>query len=168
MGREGFVTGWRNASASSNAIDTIGRQTTYVRDLRARLSNDTDLFRTIYRYTFNLIKPENQKSAPMEAATDFWKMFFSSAAEKKGTLPWNSRDTKWLDLWIDFYQAKVGRPVNKDLWNMVLELVLKIKETGGENLEWWNENAAWPMAIDEFVVHVKEQRKALESMDVSY
>ena len=55
---------------------------------------------------------------------------------------------------------------------MVMELVSKTKEEGGESLEWWNENGAWPMAIDEFVEFVKERRREsmsgqLDGMDTS-
>jgi DCN1-like protein 1/2 len=63
-------------------------------------------------------------------------------------------------MWCEFYESQVKRPVNKDLWNMVGELVQKTKEPGGESLEWWTEDGAWPMAVDEFVSWVKEKRKA--------
>lgn len=105
----------------------------------------------------------------MDAALEFWQMFFGG---KKGGIEWNSRRTLWLDWWLEFYETKTKRPVNKDLWNMLMELVSKTKEEDGESLEWWNENGAWPMAIDEFVEFVKERRKAnvggqLDGMDTS-
>ena len=93
----------------------------------------------------------------MDAALEFWQMFFGGKA--KGGTEWNSRRTPWLDWWLEFYETKTKRPVNKDLWNMVMELVSKTKEEGGESLEWWNENGAWPMAVDEFVEFVKERRR---------
>lgn len=101
----------------------------------------------------------------METAIDFWQMFFHA---EKGGVEWNTASTKWLDLWIEYYENKNKRPVNKDLWNMVGELVLKIKEPGGESLNWWTEDGAWPMAVDDFVNYVKEKRKPqVDSMDVS-
>lgn len=101
----------------------------------------------------------------METAIDFWRMFFQA---EKGGLEWNTTSTKWLDLWIEYYELNNKRPVNKDLWNMVGELVLKIKEPGGGNLNWWTEDGAWPMAVDDFVTYVKEKRKSHEdTMDVS-
>jgi DCN1-like protein 1/2 len=101
----------------------------------------------------------------MDSAMDFWNMFFRKG---KGGIEWNSSKTKWLDMWLDYYGNNSGRPVNKDLWNMVGELVTKINEPGGESLEWWTEDGAWPMAVDEFIASVKEKRsRDGESMDIS-
>ena len=173
--RENFVSGWRSLTGSANgtnqsqAYDTISKQSAHINTLRRRLVTEPAYFRDIYRSTFRLAKPENQKSVPMDAALEFWQMLFGG---KKGGIEWNSRRTPWLDWWLQFYETKTKRPVNKDLWNMLMELVTKTKEEDGEGLEWWNENGAWPMAIDEFVGFVKERRKAvtggqLDGMDTS-
>jgi DCN1-like protein 1/2 len=82
-------------------------------------------------------------------------MFFDS---DKGGIEWNSDSTPWLDWWLEYYETKYKRPANKDLWNMVGELVNKTREPGGENMHWWSEDGAWPMAVDEFVSFVKEKR----------
>jgi DCN1-like protein 1/2 len=175
--REHFVSGWRsllsaglNATGPAQAHDTISKQSAHIASLRRRLASEPAYFKEIYRSTFRLAKPENQKSVPMDAALEFWLMFFGGKA--KGGMEWNSRRTPWLDWWLEFYETKTKRPVNKDLWNMVMELVSKTKEEGGESLEWWNENGAWPMAIDEFVEFVKERRRGcmggqLDGMDTS-
>ena len=88
---------------------------------------------------------------------------------------WNSASTKWLDLWLEFCETKVTRPVNKDLWNMLGDMIIRTREAGGESLDWWSEDGAWPMAIDDFIKFVKEKRgegktakaAAPESMDMS-
>ncbi|KAK5044788.1 hypothetical protein LTR84_010444 [Exophiala bonariae] len=162
--RAAFVSGWRNLPGDKS-YDTISRQSNYVSVLRQKLSTDTRYFKQVYRNAFKLAKPEGQRSVPMETAVDFWQMFFQA---EKGGVQWNTTSTKWLDLWIEYYENNNKRPVNKDLWNMVGELVLKIKEPGGENLTWWTEDGAWPMAVDDFVNFVKEKRKTQEdTMDVS-
>ena len=168
--RENFVSGWRSLSSSTSSsingigvnpttqtCDTVSKQCAHITSLRKRLASDPAYFKEIYRSTFRLAKPENQKSVPMDAALEFWQMFFGGKA--KGGIEWNSRRTPWLDWWLAFYEARIKRPVNKDLWNMVMELVTKTKEDGGESLDWWSENGAWPMAVDDFVVFVKERRK---------
>ena len=176
--RDAFTSGWLSASTSatsntnprSNApaqpFDTVSRQAAHIASLRKRLTTDPAYFKTIYRSAFKLAKPENQRSVPLESALEFWKMFFSSSS---GGIEWNTRGTKWLDLWLEFYETQSKRPVNKDLWNMVGELVIKTKEPGGESLEWWTEDGAWPMAVDEFVAWVKDKRKANgeDAMDIS-
>lgn len=162
--RAGFVSGWRNIPGDK-AYDTISRQSQYVSVLRKKLSTDAVYFKQVYRNAFKLAKPEGQRSVPMETAIDFWQMFFQAG---KGGVEWNTASTRWLDLWIEFYETNNKRPVNKDLWNMVGELVLKTKEPEGESLSWWTEDGAWPMAVDDFVTYVKEKRKTNgDSMDIS-
>ena len=164
--RESFISGWTAASTTSpnspippppKPLDATPRQQAYVSTLRKRLTSDPVYFKTVYRSSFKLAKQnESQRSVPLDAAIEFWKMFFSTSS---GGIEWNSKATPWLDLWCEFYETQGKRPVNKDLWNMVGELVQKTKEPGGESLEWWTEDGAWPMAVDEFVAWVKEKRK---------
>lgn len=92
-------------------------------------------------------------------------MFFRQG---KGGIEWNTATTNWLDMWCEYYETQSKRPVNKDLWNMVGELVQKTREPDGESLGWWKEDGAWPMAVDEFVASVKEKRKVGgDTMDTS-
>lgn len=163
--RDAFVSGWRNASTTDNPCDTIDRQAKYISSLRAKLGTDPTYFKQVYRNSFKLAKPESQRSIPLDSALEFWTMFFG---EGKGSLQWNTSSTKWLDIWLEYYQTKNKRPVNKDLWNMTGELVMKTKEPGGENLEWWSEEGAWPMAVDDFVKIIKDKRAAGgDTMDTS-
>ena len=51
---------------------------------------------------------------------------------------------------------------------MVGELVVKTTEPGGDTLTWWTEDGAWPMAIDEFVAHIKKKGAgSADKMDTS-
>jgi len=163
--RDPFISGWRSVSTSSKQYDSTASQAQYVDVIRKKVATDTVYFKQVYRYAFKLAKPEGQRSVPMDSAIDFWNMFFRQG---KGGIDWNASSTSWLDLWTEFYEAKSKRPVNKDLWNMVGELVLKTREPDGESLGWWTEDGAWPMAIDDFVAFVKEKRKSDgDSMDTS-
>lgn len=163
--RESFISGWRSVSAGSKQYDSISNQAQYVDVLRKKLTSDPAYFKQVYRNAFKLAKPEGQRSVPIDSAIDFWNMFFRSG---KGGIEWNTATTKWLDMWCEFYEAHSKRPVNKDLWNMVGELVSKTREPRGESLEWWTEDGAWPMAIDDFVAYVKEKRKSDgDTMDTS-
>ena len=155
--RDNFVNGWSNASSPSAPLDSTARQAAHINILRKQLVGDPAYFKQVYRSAFKLAKSESQRSVPMESAIDFWRMFFSSST---GGVEWNTRQTLWLDLWCEFYESQSKRPVNKDLWNMVGELMMKTREDGGETLSWWSEDGAWPMAVDEFVAWIKERRKA--------
>ncbi|RMZ75676.1 hypothetical protein DV737_g5187, partial [Chaetothyriales sp. CBS 132003] len=177
--RKAFVSGWLNASTTTTTttttaaatatarpsartataataqqpqpLDTIPRQSAHVSLLRKRLTSDPAYFKTIYRAAFKFAKPEHQRSVPLESALEFWKMFFSAAS---GGIEWNNgrRGVQWLDLWLEFYETQGKRPVNKDLWNMVGELVLKTKEEPDEQtIDGWRADGAWPFAIDDFI-----------------
>ncbi|EXJ84103.1 hypothetical protein A1O3_04770 [Capronia epimyces CBS 606.96] len=163
--RDSFISGWRSVSTPDKLYDTIARQAQYIDIIRKKLAKDPAYFKQVYRNAFKLAKPEGQRSVPMDSAIEFWNMFFR---EGKGGIQWNTPTTEWLDLWCAHYETHSKRPVNKDLWNMVCELVLKTREPGGESLEWWTEDGAWPMAVDDFVASVKAKRKSEgDTMDVS-
>ncbi|KIW64527.1 hypothetical protein PV04_09454 [Phialophora macrospora] len=162
--REPFVSGWRSVSTGDKQYDTVSKQAQYIDAIRKRLSTDSNYFKQVYRNAFKLAKPEGQRSVPMDSAIDFWNMFFRQG---KGGIEWNTTSTKWLDLWCEFYESQSKRPVNKDLWNMVGELVMRTKEPGGESFDWWSEDGAWPMAIDEYVGFMKKRSGDGDSMDTS-
>lgn len=163
ISREGFVAGWQNAATSSNTCDTIDRQAQHAASLRTKLAKDTAYFKQVYRKAFDYAKPAGQRSVPLDDAFAYWDMFFRAG---NGGIEWNTPQTKWMDLWDEYYKSKNKRPVNKDLWNQVYQLVTKTREPNGETLEWWTEDGAWPTAVDDFVSFVKEKRQA-GNMDTS-
>ena len=177
--REGFIQGWLHPPALPSSgspiippADTIARQSAYASQLRTAISSDAQVFKRVYRHAFILCKPEGQRNVPAEVATEMWRLFFTSqngGVDIAGTTP-------WLDWWINFYETKVKRPVNKDLWNMFGEMVSKIQEeqvkgTASESdpkagFGWWSEEGAWPGAVDDFVEWVVAKRKE-SAMDTS-
>lgn len=161
--RDGFVTGWTNASTPSNSCDTLDRQKAYIKSLVQKLSSDPSYFKQVYKGSFKYAKSEGQRAIPVEHAFAFWDMFFSG---QQGGIDWSSPRTKWYDLWREYYTSKNNRPVNKDLWNQVAELVSKTREPGGESLSWWSEDGAWPTAVDDFVAFVKK-KKGADGMETS-
>lgn len=48
--------------------------------------------------------------------------------------------------------------VSKDVWEQTGKFVLKTLEPGGEGMEWWSEDGAWPGVVDGFVEFVREKR----------
>lgn len=166
LSREGFTAGWQSASTPSNPCDTVDRQAAYAKTLQSRLTNDPTYFRQVYKNAFKFAKPPNQRAIPMDDAFAYWDMFFR---EGHNGIEWNSKTTRWMDLWTEFYKEKVKRPVNKDLWNQVAELVKKTQEPNGETLDWWSEDGAWPTAVDQFVQFIKDKRGPTDegNMDIS-
>ena len=184
--RDAFINGWLNVppppgsgSTFTPPCDTIARQAAYMKQLRTQIQTDPATFKKVYRYTFNICRPEGQRNVPAETATEMWRLFFSTENGGVNIGGNSATATPWLDWWIEFYESKYKRPVNKDLWNMFGEMMFKIQEeeqnkTDGGDVKdlkagfgWWSEDGAWPGAVDEFVEWVVEKRKAGGAMDVS-
>jgi DCN1-like protein 1/2 len=162
--REPFVKGWVAVSDTGNkGLDSISKQSAYLATARKKLSKDRDFFKKTYRATFTVLKPENQRALPIDTATDAWSMLFDNS---KGGMSWvtpTAASVDWLELWLTFIKDTYKRPVNKDLWNMAGELFLKTTEDNAEKLSWWNEEGAWPMAIDDFLVSVRDSHAEVGS-----
>jgi len=62
-----------------------------------------------------------------------------------------------LDWWLEFLETKWKKGVNRDMWDQLLVFAMKTIEM--DDLSFWSEDGAWPGAIDEFVMFVKEKRK---------
>ncbi|PGH15435.1 hypothetical protein AJ79_02411 [Helicocarpus griseus UAMH5409] len=155
--RESFVEGWKNIDC-----DTIAKQASHAANLRARLPNEPDLFRRVYRYAFLICRLQGQRNLTLEIATEQWRLFFTAS---NGGVTWNTRTTPWLDWWIEFVEGNWKRPVNKDLWEQVEVFMRKTRED--EAFSWWSEDGAWPGAIDEFVGFVQAKRGGKsEAMEV--
>ncbi|KAF2838101.1 DUF298-domain-containing protein [Patellaria atrata CBS 101060] len=157
IARDGFVQGWTIAN-----IGDLKSMAAFVSRRRESLSNELSTFRRIYKHSFFVAKPPNQKSAPLESALEFWKVLFQSPG-----LEWRSANTPWLDYWLEFLEAKWKKSVNKDMWDQTLAFAEKTLLD--ESLSWWDENGAWPGVVDDFVEWVKERRgDAKEEMDLDY
>lgn len=156
--RDAFIRGWTAASSEAGKpLDTVAKQATYMETLRSRLTIDHAYFRSIYRATFKFGLSDGARSMPVDTASEFWNQFFGVGS---GGIAWvtpTAPNVPWLALWLDYVSNKHKRPINKDLWNMVCELCLKSIEPGAEKLEWWNEDGAWPMAVDEFMTWIQTQ-----------
>jgi len=155
--RDGFVDGWTEAG-----VDTLPKMRDAIAHRRAQLSRDQELFRSVYHHTFVLALQERQKSLPMEMAIEFWKVLFSEPG-----FVWQTANTPWLAWWFEFYQSKIKKAVNKDLWKQTLNFAIAtIKD---DSLSFWSEESSWPSVIDEFVEWVRTEKRPSagnEAMDV--
>jgi DCN1-like protein 1/2 len=146
MTRAGFLEGWQNH-------DTVDKQRSLVLQRRGNLTVPTSLpyFRVLYRYTFLVARLPNQKAVLLDNAVEYWRLIFSPPS-----IEWKTESTNWLELWIRFCQEEWKKSVNRDVWNQTMEFALRSKED--EKLGFWDENAAWPGVIDDFVAWVQKER----------
>ena len=145
--REGFVDGW-----SEVGVDSLPKMRNTILTRRSNLSTQRDLFKKVYNHTFVLALQEKQKALPMEMATEFWRVLFTRPA-----FAWRTSTTPWLDWWFEFYESKVKKAVNKDLWKQTLQFAEQTMKD--DTLSFWSEESSWPSVIDEFVEWVKTDKR---------
>jgi DCN1-like protein 1/2 len=154
--RQGCVDGLAAANA-----DSLPKISAIVEQRRSQLPSGGDAFRAVYNHTFALGLQERQKSLAMEMALEFWKLLFSTPA-----FDWRTDSTPWREWWLEFYEAKIKKAVNKDLWKQTL--VFALETVKDDSMSFWSEESSWPSVIDEFVAWVKEKRgKGAEAMDTN-
>ncbi|KAI5290237.1 Scaffold-type E3 ligase [Ascosphaera aggregata] len=147
--RDKFIEGWQSVPG----ISTIESMRNHAQMLRSRILQEPTLYRRIYKYTFPVSRMPPARTLPLEIAVDQWQLLFTS---EKGGINMNTYTTPWLDLWLEFVKTKHNRPINKDLWEQI-EVFLESAKND-ETLDWHSEDGAWPGAIDDFVVFVREKR----------
>ncbi|KAF7373799.1 Defective in cullin neddylation protein [Mycena sanguinolenta] len=71
-------------------------------------------------------------------------------------LPTGGWKPEYVEWWFEFLQEKGGKGVSKDTWNMFHDFVRTIDV----RFETYDETAAWPSTIDDFVLYAKERVNA--------
>ncbi|KAM3544415.1 hypothetical protein ARSEF1564_002663 [Beauveria bassiana] len=141
---KGYVEGWKDSDVNASHKD----HAKYVRKLVKTLPTDAALFKRVYKHTFVAGREKDQKSLSLENALVYWDMLFAPPG-----MQWKSEHRDWLPLWKEYLNEKWHHSVNRDMWNMTLEFAFKSMED--DSLSFWDENGAWPGAIDDFVAWCK-------------
>lgn len=146
-----------------------------VPDLRSSFSHDEALFKKVYLFTYNFARTPNQKSLPLESATEYWKLLFAK------------RFKTHMNNWINFLETEYKRSIAKDTWNCMYDFVqladsdptLASYDTDGMlfhpfvsffhfGLFWaYGWLGAWPSILDDFVGYVRRKQGGGASMDIS-
>ncbi|GAA5997032.1 hypothetical protein JCM5350_002712 [Sporobolomyces pararoseus] len=152
--------------------DTLEKQKDFVekRIVKEQLKErDGEFFKKVYNFSFDYAKQEGQKSMPFEIAQELWNLLIpldpyspssSSSSTTTTTTTTNGGggsgfDKERLEWWIDFLEnEKGGKVVSKDTWCLFLEFTRTIDR----DFKSYDEEAAWPSLIDDFVAHVREKR----------
>ncbi|GAA5911893.1 NEDD8 ligase DCN1 [Sporobolomyces salmoneus] len=147
--RENWVKNWVSLQA-----DTAEKQKDYVEGtLKKQLERDEEVFKRVYVYSFDYAKPEGQKSMPFEIAQELWNLLIPLDPALK-TKSGNGFDQERLGWWIEFLTENGSKVVSKDTWSLFLEFTRTIDGDFGN----YDEEAAWPSLIDDFVLHVRDTR----------
>lgn len=145
-----------------NSCDTLDKQKAYVNNLKDTLPRNKEAFTKVYNYTFQLAKTAGQKAVPLDTASAYWELLFTSPLS---AVKWKSDTSPWTTWWIEFLNSQWKRSINKDVWNQTLKFAVLTLED--EAMGFWSEEASWPSVIDEFVDWVKKEKRAgtVDSME---
>ncbi|PPR02288.1 hypothetical protein CVT24_011626 [Panaeolus cyanescens] len=164
--RKGWVDGWKAIGA-----DSIPAMQEALQRLREKLASDSVYFKSVYAHTFDFARSEGQRSLGLETAQAFWDLLLTHGFSGRALTTSNAREgnddvdmdgkvsgwkeeyTKW---WFEFLTEKKLKGISKDTWLMFLDFVRSIDADFSN----YDENAAWPSTIDDFVEYAREKLKS--------
>nr|KAJ3399664.1 DCN1-like protein 1 [Polyrhizophydium stewartii] len=132
--RKGWLAGWTELQC-----DNLPAMKAAVARMRDEL-NDPDSAKKIYLFTFNFAKQSNQKTLSLESAIAFWDLLLAGKYTH-------------LDLWKQFLEETHGKSITKDTWALFWDFV----ETAKDDFSNHDDDGAWPLLIDNFVVYAREK-----------
>ncbi|EAU87963.1 defective in Cullin neddylation protein 1 [Coprinopsis cinerea okayama7 len=159
--KQGWVEGLK-----SLGVDSIQGLKALLPKLRNQLGSDPKYFKKVYSHTFDFARNEGQRSLGLDTAQAFWALLLPHGLEG-GALSHVDEDQdvsmngaggegfkrEYVDWWFEFLQAKGGKGVSKDTWNMLFDFVRTIDS----QFKNYDPEAAWPSTIDDFVEYARQR-----------
>mmetsp|Transcript_806 Transcript_806/g.1556 ORF Transcript_806/g.1556 Transcript_806/m.1556 type:complete len:256 (-) Transcript_806:420-1187(-) len=136
--RKEFVT-----AMAALQCDTPAKITAELASMKSQLGANSSLYKQFYRWVFSFFLQQleqGRKTLDKEQAVDVWKVVLA------GHFP-------LLDKFVAFMEQHEEQHVNEDLWNQVYDFACEITP----DLSNWEDDGAWPVAIDDFVASVQQQ-----------
>ncbi|ODV79340.1 uncharacterized protein CANTADRAFT_6477 [Suhomyces tanzawaensis NRRL Y-17324] len=115
-------------------------------------------FHKLYDFTFGfLMELENQKLLDYELAIEYWKLLLPIVISVSGA----DTDTvehinKRTQQWYDFVSNEYTRAFSKDSWSMFYLFFKEIVVSDPVGFKDYDEMAAWPSVMDEYIEYLKE------------
>lgn len=140
--RDEFVGGLQQLGCDS--LEKINKKLPELRgDLR-----DPGKWREIYNYAFSWAKEKNQKCLQLDVAVGMWQLLFAE-----------ERRWQYVDEWCAFLQEHHNRAISRDTWVQLFEFARAV----APDFSNFDESAAWPYLIDEFVDHMRQRKDGMEA-----
>lgn len=133
--RKEFCAGWAKLGA-----DTVGKMKAQIKAMGKEMTGNTDRFKSFYRWVFELSKEEEgRKTIDKDVAIQMWGLLLPGHFEN-------------LAVWCTYITNHKSKVISKDLWEQLYEFAKDVRA----DLSNYDEDAAWPSAIDEFVEDLQE------------
>lgn len=153
--RQEFVNTWKKLS-----LTTPEDMAPYVREQTLHwLSRDLE-FDKVYKFTYGfLLEQDGQKLLPYDLCIDYWRLLLVYGKYKE-----NEPLVERLEQWCTFIEAEQQRGISRDTWDMFNLFVREIMLPDPEEMKEYDDMAAWPSVIDEYIEYLRENKLIKESM----
>jgi hypothetical protein len=112
-----------------------------------RSLNQTPQFKQFYKWLFGHCKEdEKKKTIPAELAIQLWRIVLGD----------KMKEYPLLEPWLLFVQKNAQeelQAISKDIWEQLLDFLAEVQKPSD-----YDESAAWPVAIDEFMEEHKHSQ----------
>jgi len=114
-----------------------------IRSLKSSIENlrpqiyDQKNFRDFYLWCFDYFRDSRYKTMDLETAKAVWAQLLKEQYTH-------------LDLWLEFIEAN-ARAISRDTYSLFLNFIWSV----ADDFSGYDDTAAWPVLIDEFVEHAK-------------
>lgn len=144
ISRDEFVNGFYAQGCSS--LDELKK---CVQDKCKAINRDNKQWRSFYKWVFQYVKEdEKKKTIDSSIAIQLWNILFQK----------DKHSMKLADQWMKYADAQKDKElkvVSKDLWEQIYDF---LKETKSVD-DYDDAGGSWPVAVDEFVEWLQEQKK---------
>ncbi|KAI8447452.1 Cullin binding-domain-containing protein [Phakopsora pachyrhizi] len=151
-----FLSQQPTRTLQSNS-ELVGFQIDAINGLDRRLRSEASYFQNVYRFIFDFGRDEGQKSLALETAIAFWELILHITPN----LDSNVFKPVYLKWWFELLQQR-NKSVTRDTWNLFLDFILQLDD----RFENYDESAAWPSLIDDYVALAKNKLNE-DDMDLS-
>lgn len=154
--REAFLNNWTEVQAFNieemkEFLDKYQQSVVFNGD-----SENSLHFEKLYNFTFDfLMELETQRLLDYESALDYWKLLLPIVIEHSNPGVGGSVATR-ANQWYEFVETVHKRGFSKDSWSMFYIFFRDIVVPDPEHLGEYDEMAAWPSIIDEYVEYLRE------------
>ncbi|KAL6761349.1 Cullin binding-domain-containing protein [Haematococcus lacustris] len=128
--------------SGTQAVEFVGRHRTSI----AWETMTPDMFAKFYRFMFHLCKQPSRKHIETSVAISAWRLLLPGRFR---LLP------EWLEFMSDRQGSTSGRALSEDQWRQVYDFTRAVHE----DLSNFDTNGAWACILDEFVEHLRRQRR---------
>lgn len=151
--RHDFLSQWQK-----HKVTTLPQMKDFIEKLWNQIQNDKEEgtygFRGLYDFTFGfLLENDNQKVLGYELVVEYWKLLLPVKFELHSSY---EGIAKRLEQWYDFVLKEYKRDFSKDMWSMFYLFLVEVVATDPENMSEYDEMAAWPSVMDEYVEYLHE------------